>query len=144
MLRWITWMWALPLTLPGLLLWLVARLRAGAGDARVVWVRGLPVFAVQGPWVRKILQLYPFFEPDALCIGCVVLARDEGMLAHLWVHELVHVRQALRWGILFPVLYLGASLWAKLRGQDAYYGNTFEQEALHAERAARENVQKIR
>ena len=142
MLRWITWIWALPITLPGLMLWLLARLRFGGSNARVVWVQGLPVFSVQGSCARKFLQFYPFFEPDALCIGCVVLARDEDMLKHLWVHELVHVRQAQRWGILFPVLYLAASAWAACRGRDAYYDNPFEQEALQAERMARENVQK--
>jgi hypothetical protein len=136
------WCWALPLSLPGLALWAVVRMAQGAQYARVHRVRGIVVFSVQGKLVERLLKLYPFFEPDALCIGCVVLARDEAMLAHLWVHELVHVRQALRWGILFPVLYLGASIWAVMRGQDAYYDNPFEREALLAEKAARENVQK--
>jgi hypothetical protein len=144
MYRWILWLWALPVTLLGLLLWLLVRLRFGVRHASVHWVQGLPVLSAQGPWVNTLLQMYPFFEPDALCIGCVVLARDEAMRAHLWVHELVHVSQALRWGILFPILYVGASSWAVLRGRDAYYDNPFEQEALQAERRARENVQKIR
>ena len=134
------WLWALPLSLPGLLLWAMVRMAQGAQNAQIQQVQGLPVLSVHGPWVKNLLKLYPFFEPDALCIGCVVLARNQEMLDHLWVHELVHVRQALRWGILFPVLYLGASLWAVLCGRDAYYGNAFEQEALRAEKAARENV----
>ncbi len=138
------WLWALPLSLPGLLLWAMVRMVRGAQHAQIQRVQGVPVLSVHGPWVKKLLELYPFFEPDALCIGCVVLARNQEMLNHLWMHELVHVKQALRWGILFPVLYLGASLWAVLRGRDAYYGNPFEQEALRAENAARENVQKIR
>jgi hypothetical protein len=138
------WLWALPLSLPGLVLWMMMRLTQGAQYAQIHRVQGVWVLSVHGAWVKNLLKLYPFFEPDALCIGCVVLARDQEMLDHLWVHELVHVRQALRWGILFPVLYLGASLWAVLRGRDAYYGNPFEQEALRAETAARENVQKIK
>lgn len=138
------WCWALPLSLPGLALWTLVRMMHGPQHAQIHRVQGIAVFSVQGTLVKRLLKLYPFFEPDALCIGCVVLARDEGMLTHLWVHELVHVKQALRWGILFPVVYLGASIWAVMCGRDAYYGNPFEQEALRAEKAARENVQKIR
>ncbi len=138
------WCWALPLSLPGLVLWALVRVLKGASYARIHRIQGVPVFSVHGALIARLLKLYPFFEPDALCIGCVVLARDEAMLTHLWVHELVHVKQALRWGILFPILYLGASAWALCHGRDAYYGNPFEQEALRAERLARENVQKIR
>ncbi len=44
-------------------------------------------------------------------------------------HELVHVRQYERWGILLWPAYAVASLWAKLRGGDAYRDNHFERQA---------------
>lgn len=41
-------------------------------------------------------------------------------------HELVHVRQYELWGPLFVPIYLIASLWAGLRGGNAYRDNRFE------------------
>jgi hypothetical protein len=46
----------------------------------------------------------------------------------------VHVRQAACWGILFPIVYLAASAWAMLHGQDAYWHNVFEVAARQAEK----------
>lgn len=41
-------------------------------------------------------------------------------------HELVHVDQYGRWGPFFIPAYLVASLWARLKGHEAYRDNPFE------------------
>lgn len=48
-------------------------------------------------------------------------------------HELQHVAQGMRWGPLFPLAYLGASLISRMRGSGIYTGNAFEAEARQAE-----------
>jgi hypothetical protein len=44
-------------------------------------------------------------------------------------HELVHVRQYERWGVLFIPAYLLCSLVLWLTGRDPYRDNPFEREA---------------
>ena len=48
--------------------------------------------------------------------------------------KLAHVRQAMRWGIFFPFVYLASSAWAALRGRDAYWHNKFEIDAREEEK----------
>jgi hypothetical protein len=74
-------------------------------------------------WPRRLGWRY-----RAITFGHVVLAIDELDDAVL-EHELVHVRQYERWGILMWPAYLFASLWAKLRGGRAYWDNRFERQA---------------
>jgi hypothetical protein len=64
-----------------------------------------------------------------MTLGHVVIGRDRDCLDHSRAHERIHVRQAERWGPLFIPAYLLASLFAKLRGRDAYRDNPFEREA---------------
>lgn len=65
--------------------------------------------------------------------GHVIFALSWPVMDAYRAHELVHVRQYERWGPLFPVLYLGASLVLKLRGRDPYFENPFERAARKAE-----------
>lgn len=69
-----------------------------------------------------------------MALGHVVLMTplaSEETLAH----ELVHVRQAERWGPLFLPAYLLAMLVARIVGADPYWDNPFEREARVRSRA---------
>jgi hypothetical protein len=66
---------------------------------------------------------------DAMAVGCCVLARDEVALQRTLAHELVHVRQALQWGALFPLAYALCSAWQWSQGRCAYTDNYFEIQA---------------
>jgi hypothetical protein len=58
---------------------------------------------------------------------------DEFELAH----ELTHVRQWRRNGLMYIPRYFGASRAAKAAGKDKYWGNAFEEEAYGVESALR-------
>ncbi len=67
----------------------------------------------------------------AMTLGHLVLITPDAPPTTI-IHEMVHVRQAERWGPLFLPAYLGAMLLARLRGTDPYWDNPFELEArLH-------------
>jgi hypothetical protein len=116
--------WASPATLVGLMvsaiaLVLGARARCIEGAIEVGGGR-------LAAWMRRLPTSLRF---GAVTFGHVILGLDDPTLAHCRVHEHVHVRQYERWGIfLFPA-YLAASLYAWLRGGDAYRDNAFEREA---------------
>ncbi|HYD96696.1 MAG TPA: hypothetical protein VEC01_15305 [Noviherbaspirillum sp.] len=123
--------WAAPVTAFGLLLALPVVLFRG----NVQMVRG-SAFALlaRGPVADAMLSHHPFGAMNAMAIGHVVIAMHGGLSARVLVHELAHVRQAERWGILFPFAYLASSAWAALRGKDAYWHNRFEIAARKAEK----------
>jgi len=118
--------WAGPFTLLALLL-LVAPL--ALLRSRVRLVSGV-VEACGGPLPRALSRLLPGLSIAAITLGHVVLAQSEEDLDRWRAHERVHVAQWARWGLLFPFVYLGASLRARLRGRDPYLDNPFEQEAF--------------
>lgn len=123
--------WAAPVTMLGLVG--VGLARAGGGTVRV----RNGVVEATGGWVAQVLpRLGAGVTPVAMALGHVVLAIDDEVLASVREHELVHVRQAERWGVLFPIAYLGASLEAVLRGGHAYRDNRFEVEARLADAVA--------
>lgn len=68
----------------------------------------------------------------AITLGHVILAQSDVDLVRTRAHERVHVRQYERWGPIFPVLYLAASMIAFLEGGDAYFDNRFERQARAA------------
>jgi hypothetical protein len=125
-------LWALPLTLFGLVLALPVLL-----GGRVSLVRA-PTFAllVRGPLADRMLEHHPFGPMCAMAIGHIIIAEQHGLTPQILTHELAHVRQATHWGIVFPFAYLAASGWAVLRGRDAYWHNTFEIAARNAEEHA--------
>jgi hypothetical protein len=126
--------WALPLTLVGLLLALpVIACRC---EVRLVRSARAPALLFSGRAADYMLERHPFGAMCAMAIGHVVIAERSSLTRRILTHELAHVRQAACWGILFPLVYLGASAWALLRGQDAYWNNVFEIAARKAERHA--------
>jgi hypothetical protein len=126
--------WAMPLTAVGLLLALPVML--WRGKVHLVRSTRAPALLFNGPLADYLLERHPFGAMCAMAIGHVVIADRSSLTRRILTHELAHVRQAACWGILFPLVYLAASAWALLRGQDAYWNNAFEIAARKAERHA--------
>jgi len=124
--------WALPLTAVGLLLALPVMM--WRGQVNLVRSQRAPALLFSGPLADYLLERHPFGAMCAMAIGHVVIAERSSLTRRILTHELAHVRQAACWGILFPAVYLAASAWALLRGQDAYWNNVFEIAARKAER----------
>jgi hypothetical protein len=129
-LRAALWLWALPLTACGLPLWLGLRIfKPKKALAQLSRVKCAPVFIAYGAFAAWLLKHHPYGEMDAMAIGCCIFARDAQALQRTMVHELVHVEQAMRWGVLFPLAYILCSAWAKASGRCPYADNYFEQQA---------------
>jgi hypothetical protein len=118
------YLWAAPLTAPGLALAGLARATGGH-----VTLRDGVVEAHGGLLTPLLPHLGIGMRPVALAVGHVVLAIDRETLDQTRRHERVHVRQAERWGPVFPLAYAAASLVAASRGADPYRDNRFEREA---------------
>jgi hypothetical protein len=125
-LRMLSYLWALPTTLIGLVFVPLAMLTRGG--VRVV----SGVVEVYGGWVEIFLRRCTLLPngASAMTLGHVVLGRDETQLDLTRAHERVHVRQVERWGPLFIPAYLIASLIQWARGKRAYDDNPFEREAF--------------
>ncbi len=122
------WLWALPLTSVGLPLVVLSKVQHAAQASALRSQHGY-VFTAHSKFIARILQLHPMGGMDAVAVGCCILARDaESLIQHL-PHELVHVQQAQRWGVFFPVAYLASSIWQLIRGRCAYADNCFERQA---------------
>jgi hypothetical protein len=131
-------LWALPLTLPGLLVYGLVLMTGGqrhrcsgalaiSGGISSWWMR-------RGPWRKRNLL--------AITIGHVIITRDAAGFHRTLAHELEHVRQGERWGIFFPPAYIVASLAAMAKGGHYYDDNCFETAACRA--AAIEKIRKDR
>lgn len=128
--RALVYLWAFPTTLIGLAIFLLARI----GGARASVEHG--VLEVHGPGIRRVLAISPVGIPiQAITFGHVVLGCDRDALKRTRAHERAHVEQCQRWGPAFVPAYLLASLYAWLRGGDAYWDNPFERQARAAENA---------
>jgi hypothetical protein len=128
------WLWALPLTLCGLPLWLwmLGKARFYQTNRPLAqWnvAQAAIVFVAYGEPAAWLLKHHPLGEMDAVAIGCCIFARDAAALQRTLPHELVHVRQALQWGAFFPLAYALCSAWAWARGGCAYADNYFERQA---------------
>jgi len=125
-LRMLSYLWALPTTMLGLVFVPLAMLTRGG--VRVV----SGVVEVYGGWVEIFLRRCTLLPngASAMTLGHVVLGRDEVQLDLTRAHERVHVRQVERWGPLFIPAYLTASLVLWMRGKRAYADNPFELEAF--------------
>lgn len=122
--------WALPLTLFGVILSLPIWILRGRLDK----VPGsVPALLVRGPLADRLLARHPFGPMTAMAIGHIIIARQQPTASTL-AHELEHVRQAARWGLTFPLIYLIASASALLHGRQAYWHNRFEIAARKAEK----------
>ena len=119
------YLWASPNTAVGLLLAGLAL----ASRGRAARVAG--TIEAHGGWLSGLLARWP--PPrggvEALTLGHVILGDSAASLERNRAHERAHVRQCECWGPLFIPAYLGASLWARARGRDAYLDNRFEREA---------------
>jgi hypothetical protein len=73
---------------------------------------------------------------SAITLGHVIIATTARELERLRPHELVHVRQFERWGLVFFLAYPIASLVALFKGNSPYTENWFERQAFEAERQA--------
>lgn len=140
-IRTVQWLWAFPLTAVGLVIALLLYVHS------LFWKKNKHfsdvdihkyaiVFIVYGDATRWLLAHHPFGAMDAMAIGCCVFARDEATLAHTLAHELVHVRQAMQWGVVFPLAYAFCSLWCYFNKQCPYVDNHFEVQARKEESAA--------
>ncbi|MEO6353492.1 MAG: hypothetical protein ABI575_10580 [Oxalobacteraceae bacterium] len=127
-------LWALPLSLLGLMLALPIRILHGRIDRVTGSVTAL---LVRGPLADKLLERHPFGPMAAMAIGHIIIARQHGLTPQTLRHELAHVLQAARWGPAFPLAYLVASAWAVLHGRQAYWHNHFEIAARKAEKHSR-------
>ena len=128
MWRLAAYLWVMPVSLPALLLALVAR----ASGARLCWRDGV-LEACGGFLPVLLVRVYPPMPIAAITLGHVVLARHTADLERTRTHERVHVRQYERWGGFFPLVYVGASLVVLLSGGDPYRDNPFEREAFGRE-----------
>lgn len=122
------YLWALPVTLLGALIVLLARASGGT----VHCVDG--VLEAAGGWPAWVLRRgLPFSGAvAAITLGHVVLGVSKEAMDATRAHERVHVRQFERWGVLLLVLYPLAGLVALLRGRHPYRDNVFEREARAA------------
>jgi hypothetical protein len=121
-------LWAFPWTLLGLLLGLGALL-TGGGVQRVG-----RVLEFHGGLLSRLLRHVPIAGgAAAMTLGHCVIARTRADHDISWRHELVHVAQYERWGLLFVPAYLACSAWLWLRGRDPYLDNPFEEEAYGRE-----------
>jgi hypothetical protein len=124
-------LWALPLTLVGILLTVPVLFIYG----RIYLVKEpTPALVVRGPVADYLLAHHPFGVMSAMAIGHVVIADRRSLTKQILTHELAHVRQASRWGIVFPFAYIASSIWVALHGHDAYWNNIFEIAARDAEK----------
>ncbi len=124
------WLWALPLTLCALPLWLGMRFfKPNKALAQLNIAGAAPVFVAYGAPAAWLLKHHPYGEMDAMAVGSCVFARDAQALQRTLQHELVHVEQALHWGALFPLAYILCSAWSAAHGRNAYADNYFERQA---------------
>ena len=88
--------------------------------------------AKRGGWTDRFCRRYGV---SAYTWGAVITyARVEGTRdARLVAHERAHVKQAMRWGVLMPVLYGLSSLQQWVQGKRPYADNAFEVAARRAE-----------
>lgn len=120
------WLWPFPWTLLGLAIGLLGCI----GGGKVAWYKGTIV--CWGHWLSRLLQNVPISGgAAALTLGHTILARSEADMRKIHDHELVHVRQYQRWGVLFVPAYFAASAWLWYLGRDFYRDNPFEKEAFH-------------
>jgi len=117
--------WASPATAVGLLFSLVAML----AGARPRVVDG--IVEVGGGHLPTLMASLPRCGRfGAITFGHVVIGLDHSLLRRVRAHELIHVQQYERWGVLFFPLYATSSLLQLLCGRDPYRDNAFEREAF--------------
>lgn len=84
-----------------------------------------------------LMRWLPSGRVAAMTLGHSVLGLNERSLDACRTHELVHVRQYERWGLLFVPAYLLCSLVLWMARRDCYLDNPFEIEARRCCRSRR-------
>lgn len=115
--------WAFPLTLAGFIL-------ARVTGSKYLRTEGGARLYVAGAWFQR--AFFWRFNIAAFTWGqTIVVAGEFGIRwgAQTIRHELVHFRQAKRWGILLPFAYGIAALIAWANGGSPYADNYFEVQA---------------
>lgn len=128
MRRCFAYLWAGPVSVTALPLAALALATGGRArvEGGVLEVAG----GVLGPLLARAIPSFPI---GAITLGHVVLGANARELDASRAHERVHVRQYERWGALFPVLYVGSSISALLKGRRLHADNRFEREASRAD-----------
>lgn len=124
-------LWAFPLTVLGLLM--AAPIMILGGQMQLIKRPTLAIL-VRGPFANALLSRHPFGAMTAMALGHIVIGEHQGISSRVLTHELEHVRQATRWGIVFPFAYIASSIWESMHGRDAYWHNRFEIAAREAEK----------
>ena len=80
------------------------------------------------PW---FLKYFPFVAGSPVAtFGHVVVGRTDRHLDACRAHQLIHVQQYERWGLLFVPVYIVCSGIMWCCGKRPYYDNPFEREAF--------------
>jgi hypothetical protein len=87
------------------------------------------------PWLRRPAARLLIRDWLAITIGPHIFAWRE-MNASELAHELAHVQQWKRYGLLFGLRYVAASFSSWRAGTGFYHGNRFEAEAREAAQRA--------
>lgn len=115
------YLWALPVTMVGLVLAFAAGITGGTVRVRE------GAIAVSGGVSVKLLYPSWFHQGGAaMTFGHVIVARDEKCLNQSWRHERHHVRQFEKWGLFLIPAYWLVSFVLWFRGYDPYLDNPFE------------------
>ena len=121
-MRFLAYLWALPITALGLILALIARVSGGTMHFR----QG--IVEVCGGFIGPLLRGNRFWNGGAaMTLGHVILARNADCLERSRQHELRHVRQFERWGPLLLPLYWLIGVWLRWRGLHPYLDHPIEE-----------------
>lgn len=123
-LRILAVLWASPYTLLGLLLGFTGLCTGGRARRRG---RVIEFYGGAVKWLVERLPSGPFTL--AMTLGHTILGQTSTGLDVARDHEMVHVRQFERWGLLMGPAYLGCSAALWLAGKRAYRDNPFERQA---------------
>jgi hypothetical protein len=120
-MRLLGYLWAFPITAVGLVFAVLGI--ATGGSARI---RG-GVIEAWGGLSGRLLHGGRFRRGGAAAtLGHVILARDADCLDRSRAHEMVHVRQYERWGLLLLPAYWLVGLWLRIRGYHPYLDHPLE------------------
>lgn len=126
----ITYTWAFPNTLLGILLGLLVLILGG----KLQIVAGVAEF--YGGRAGRFFASCPYpFCFGAMTLGHVILGTCHQNLCELRAHEHVHVKQCERWGVFFLPAYALSSLWELCHGRNGYRNNYFERQAYAEDKA---------
>lgn len=117
-------LWAAPYSLAGMTIGICGLCTGGSGRRRGCTIE------FYGGAVTWFLHRLPGGEFTlALTLGHTILGQTDASLDVARRHELVHVRQFERWGLLMGPAYLGCMLYLWAVGRRPYWDNPFEREA---------------